>query len=89
MLLDQNELTIYDVDSFLSLLLQEFEKDEIELDFQNVNKIDMSFIQLLVSAQKSANTENKSFIITNVNEEVKKLFTTSACTFLLGGKNEQ
>ncbi len=80
---DEDELNIYNVESLHKSLLEASAKDELVLDMQNVNKIDMSVIQLFISAQKSANNNSKRFLLQNVNEELSQIFKDSACEFLL------
>jgi len=80
---EQNELTIYEVESLHKSLLESFTNDDLLLDMQNVNKIDMSIIQLFISAQKTAKEHSKKFALQNVNEELTQIIKNSACEFLL------
>lgn len=80
---DENELNIYEVESLHRLLLEEFKNGDLLLDMQNVNRVDMSVIQLFISAQKTARESSKKFSLINVNEELAQIIKNSACDFLL------
>ncbi len=86
--IDKNELTIYEVESLYKDLLQELKNDDIIVDMSNVNKVDMSVIQLFISAKKSCFESSKNFQLTNVAEEVLKIFQSAGCKSLLGNENE-
>ena len=88
MKIDKNELTIYEVETFYKELLAEFDKGDITVDISNLNKIDMSAIQLLLSAKKSCQESSKSFQIIGANSEVTKIFKESGCQTLLGVGDE-
>jgi len=88
MVIEKNELSIYDVEELHTQLIEEFNNDSIVINLDNVHKIDMSIIQLFVSAQKSAKEESKTFTLENVNHEVEDLLKNSACGFLLGENHE-
>ena len=87
MYIEKDELTIYDVETLHQSLLKEFERDEVIIDMKNVNKIDMSAIQLFVSTQKSCIEDSKKFELQNVNGEVLTILKNSASEFLLGDAN--
>jgi anti-anti-sigma factor len=83
---DKDELNIYEVESIYQTLLKEFDAGNIILDMQNVNKIDMSVIQLFISAYESAKESSKKFEFKNVNSEVSNILKNSGCDFLEGVK---
>jgi len=85
---DKDELTIYEVESFHNELLDEFDKGDMSIDISSINKIDMSVIQLLLSAKKSCQEVGKAFKIIGANSEVNKIFQKSGCQSLLGVANE-
>jgi len=87
MYIEKDELTIYDVETLHQSLLKEFDRDEVIIDMKNVNKIDMSVIQLFVSTQKSCIEDSKKFELQNVNGEVLTILKNSASEFLLGDAN--
>lgn len=84
MKVDKDELTIYEIEDFHKELLAEFSKGDVTVDISSVNKIDMSVIQLLLSAKKSCKEASKTFQIIGVNSEVTKIFQESGCQTLLG-----
>lgn len=88
MKIDTNELTIYEVESLHKDLLEEFDKGNLIIDMTSVNKVDMSVIQLFLSTKKSCLESSKVFQLTNVNQEVSKIFQNSGCESLLGVENE-
>ena len=86
---DRDELTIYEVESLHKDLLKEFEKGNLLLDISGVNRVDMSVIQLFLSAKKSCMQSSKSFEIKGANGEVTKLFVDAGCASLLGPVDER
>ena len=82
------ELNIYVVEDFYKELLQGFQNGDASVDMQDVIKIDMSAIQLLVSLYKSAKESSVKFALQNVNEEIQKTLQTCACDFLLKASHE-
>jgi len=87
MIIEKDELTIYDVETLHKELIKEFDNGAILVDMLNVHKIDMSVIQLFVSAQKSSLEASKSFALKNVDQEVANILKQTACEFLLGVDN--
>ncbi len=87
MIIEKDELTIYDVEALHKELITEFDKGAVLVDMANVHKIDMSVIQLFVSAQKSSYEASKSFELKNIGQEVSDILKQTACEFLLGGNN--
>ena len=85
---EQDELTIYEVESFHKGLLDAFAKGDVSVDISSLNKIDMSVIQLFLSAKKSCQEANKAFEIVGANSEVSKLFHDAGCQSLLGAIDE-
>jgi len=89
MKIDKNELNIYDVESFHQQMIEELKKESIIIDFIEVNRVDASIIQLLLSTYKSAKSLSKEFQLINVSEEVLDIFQSYFCdTILVGSKNE-
>ena len=88
MKVEQDELTIYEVEGFHKELLAEFDKGDLTIDMSNLNKIDMSIIQLLLSAKKSSQESSKAFEIVGVNSELRKIFQESGTEALLGVGDE-
>jgi len=88
MKITQNELNIYEFQPLYDQLLEEIKKDELVIDMREVNKVDMSIIQLFISTKKSCDEESKKFLFANVNQEVTAIFKNCACDFLLGDSND-
>jgi len=88
MVIKKTELSIYDVEELYTQLVDEFDSDSVVIDLESVHKIDMSIIQLFVSAQKSAKKTLKTFKLQNINSEVENILKKSACGFLLGDGDE-
>jgi len=88
MVIEKTELSIYDAQEIHAQLLDEFNNESVMIDLDSVHKIDMSIIQLLVSAQKSAKKSSKTFKLQNINSEVEDIIKKSACGFLLGDGDE-
>ena len=88
MKIEQDELTIYEVEDLYKELLDEFLKGDVVVDISGVNKVDMSVVQLLLSAKKSCLESSKTFQVVGVNSEVAKIFQESGCYSLLGEIDE-
>jgi len=77
--------TIYEVEDLKEQLLNELNsQNEIKIDFINIEKVDMTAIQLLVSLKKSCDALNKSFEILNISDNIFKAFQLSGCDTILG-----
>jgi len=85
---ERDELTIYEVEALHKGLLSEFEKGDMSIDITSLNKLDMSVIQLFISAEKSCKEAGKKFQIIGANSEVSKIFHDSGCQSLLGATDE-
>ncbi len=84
MIIEDNELSIYEVESLFQSILNEFDGGSVVLDMQNVKKVDMSIIQLFISVQKSCLEDSKEFKLNNVTSGVSKILINCSCEFLLG-----
>ncbi len=52
----------------------EFEKsDKINIDFTNIESIDLTAIKMILNLQKVAIINNKKLVISNVNPDVNKI----------------
>jgi len=85
---DKDELSIYEVESLHKDLLTELQNGNIIVDMSATNKVDMSVIQLFISSKRSCMEDSKTFELTNVNEELSKIFQNSGCESLLGVSND-
>lgn len=85
MKLQNNNFTIYEVEQLKEDFINEINnEDEVVIDFENITKIDMSAIQLLLSLKKSCDEKNKGFEIKNIKEEVLDSFEITGTAYILG-----
>ena len=71
-----NDLNIYKIEEFHNELIKELElkNDLLSLDFTNVEKIDLSSIQLILSTKKYCDVNNIKFTITDIKtKQVKQM----------------
>ncbi|MDQ7045829.1 MAG: STAS domain-containing protein [Sulfurimonas sp.] len=87
MLIEQEELTIYEVEALHKSIQALYENGNVMVDMSQVRKIDMSVIQLFISAQMTCVRNKKLFQLQNINEELSKILRLCACEFLLGDAN--
>jgi len=86
MKIEFTNLTIYEVEEFQEILLDELKKPlDIELDFINVEKLDMTVIQLLISLKKSCDLQSKLLKIKNINKTVLQSLIISGCSTMFDG----
>jgi len=83
MVIEKDEVTIYDVETIYKKILKEYESDSVVIDLNGVNRLDMSIIQLFVSLQKSCKEDSKKFELKNCSSEVVGILEKCACEFLL------
>ncbi len=88
MIIKKDELSIYDVEELQKELIAEFNNGSVLIDMNKVNKIDMSVIQLFVSAQKSCKKASKSFELKNISKKISDILKSCACEFLVGADHE-
>ncbi len=84
MILEQEELNIYEVEKLHQVLLELFKEDAVIIDLQNVRKLDMSVIQLFVAMKKSCEENSKKFELLNINPEVLEIIKNSVTQDALG-----
>ncbi len=78
------ELNIAVVESLKKDLLKYIEKNHsIDLDGSMVEQVDASGIQLVLSAQKSCVAAAKSFTVTNVSNEFRRVFEVTGILDIL------
>lgn len=86
-ILKMEKLTIYEVESLHKKLLVFIEKyDQIDLDMQNIQKIDMPGIQLLLSTSLTCKAKSKKFSLNNITEPVLESLQLCKSAKLLGVK---
>jgi len=88
MKIDKNELNIYEVASLHQDILDEFKKGDVIIDMSNVKSIDLSIIQLFISAKKSCNDSTTKFMLTNISQELVDIFKSAKCESIIGESYE-
>lgn len=85
MKLENSNFTIYEVEDIKNLFQNTLMKeDKIVVDFENISKIDMSAIQLLISLKKTCMEQNKSLQLINMNTDIVNAFNISGTSYILG-----
>lgn len=82
-----NELTIYEIEKFHQTILKEIKssKTSFTLNFSNVEKIDLSNIQLLLSLKKHCDEQNINLKLTNIeSRQLKQTFKMFDLHSILG-----
>jgi len=77
MIISFNDLNIYNVENLYKDILEELNNSSVSLilDFENVEKVDLSSIQLLISTKKYCDIKNINFNIININsKKIKQSF---------------
>lgn len=85
MRIEKEKFTIYEVEELCKKLLLEIKKHkDIEIDMQEVKKIDMPAIQLLISTMKSCHAKEGNLRLSNISDEVRQSLRVSGCNVVLG-----
>jgi len=84
MLLENENFTIYEVESLKNDCIAALENDTIVIDMKNVAKIDMPAVCLLISLKKSATAQDKEFKLQNCNYNVSMALSICGCDAYLG-----
>jgi len=84
MFLQNENFTIYEVEELKDSFISELSHPKVVIDMQNIIKIDMSAISLLISLKKSALKEEKEFILENCTDEILHALSISGCDSYLG-----
>ena len=83
-----DELCIQEAEAFYKLLLDEIENlqgNPLILDFSNIEKIDLSTIQILISLKKYCESINMDLILINMNSsQVQQTINTFKLNSSLG-----
>lgn len=78
MIIEDDRLTISQIRKIYQTILDEFNSNEkLSIDLKNVDEIDLSGLQLLVSLKKSCHKQNKEFSIHNLKDELLYSFELS------------
>lgn len=71
MKIEDDKFTIVNIRDIYQKLLEQYNsKDDLELDFTNIDEIDISGIQLLLSLKQGCDKNNKQFKIINIKDEI-------------------
>ena len=87
MKIQNSELNIYEIESFHQKILKEIQtaKRSFTLNFDNVEKIDLSNIQLIISVKKYCDENNIKLNISNIKtKQIKNMFKMFDLHKLLG-----
>ena len=84
MKLSNNNFTIYETEEVKKEFLELINQENVILDFENISKIDMSAIQLLISLKKNCDELNKTFEIVNIKDEILNSFEITGTAYSLG-----
>jgi anti-anti-sigma regulatory factor len=81
---ENSSLTIYEVEDLKPLFLELLAEEKVVLDFENITKVDMSAIQMLISLKLSAKELGLEFEMVNVNDEIISMIMISGADTILG-----
>ena len=82
-----NELNIYEIENFHRDILNSLEAygDIFELDFEDVSKIDLNSVQLLISLKKYCDEQNIKLKLINIStKQIKQILKMYNLTDYLG-----
>jgi len=90
MKIEFDELNIYEIEKFHKYLEENYKnsQNEFELDFENVEKIDFTAIQLLISLTKTAKKDNKQLKLININDSILEKLKECKIDSILGINND-
>jgi len=88
--LPYNKLTIYEIEEFYKLIIEKIKNAEstLELDFINIEKIDIVSIQLLLSLQQTCQKKSIKLILKNFSNELINTLKASGCDKVLEVQND-
>jgi ABC-type transporter Mla MlaB component len=81
------QLTIYEVDLLKNTLLESVMlRENIELDFKNIDKIDIAGIQFLMVVHQNQKNNGLAFSIKNVSPKILEIFKLFGIVETMVGK---
>jgi anti-anti-sigma regulatory factor len=85
-----DKLTIYEVEEFYNFLLEKLKSADsiLELDFSNVEKIDMVAIQLLLSLKYTCKNDSIELVLKNFSTGLINTLKACGCDSVLEVKND-
>jgi anti-anti-sigma factor len=85
MLTKYEKFTIHNIRDIFPLLKDKINLQEnLIIDMQNINEIDLSGLQLLISLKKSCDKQKKEFELINIKNELINSFELSGTNSILG-----
>jgi anti-anti-sigma regulatory factor len=84
MILENENFTIYEVEDLKNAFISELQNEKVLIDMQNISKIDMAAISLLLSLKKSAQLQKKEFSLKNCNDSILVSLSICGCDSFLG-----
>jgi len=74
----EKSVTVKSIQGIYDELVKEFEKDdELVIDLSDVERVDLSFVQLLISAGRKAREQKKVIRVKGVSTDLKNLIKLS------------
>jgi len=75
----ENELTIFSVEGMKDKIFEAVKKyNDIKFELQNINNMDLTFVQMLYSVRKTAQEKNKKVSFnTELSDDIMSLFNNS------------
>ena len=84
MLLEYDKFTIHNIKDIHKSIVDDFNfSSHIAIDFQNIDEIDLSGLQLLVSLKQSCESKGKTFQLKNIKDEIIYAFEISGISEVL------
>jgi anti-anti-sigma factor len=85
MTIEEDKFTIHKIREIYKKINTEFESsNQLKIDMKNVDEIDLSGLQLLISAKKSCEKNKKDFLLVNIKDELLYAFELSGVDSVLG-----
>jgi anti-anti-sigma factor len=85
MLIENDKITIHKIRDIYQNIKEKFDtSNNITIDMKNIDEIDLSGLQLLISLKKSCDKENKEFQLINIKDELLYSFELSGTDEILG-----
>ena len=85
MLIKDDKFTIHKIRDIYKILKDDFESNNsMSIDMKNIDEIDLSGLQVLLSLKKSCDSQNKKFELINIKDEVLYAFELTGTNTVLG-----
>jgi len=84
-LIKDDKFTIHKIRDIYKILKDDFESNNsMSIDMKNIDEIDLSGLQVLLSLKKSCDSQNKKFELINIKDEVLYAFELTGTNTVLG-----